>query len=75
MDQAAYNAKNYTEPGGETTVIGGTLAFGSGSRVRGFPLAIPCMPYSDATTVAALREDFNALLTAMRASGLMRTDD
>lgn len=35
----SYNAKNYTEQGGEKTVIGGTLEFGPESKVVNFPEA------------------------------------
>lgn len=34
----SYNAKNYTEQGGETTHIGGKLEFGESAEVSGFPL-------------------------------------
>ena len=33
----SYNTKNYTEQGGEKTVIGGTLEFGSNAQVKNFP--------------------------------------
>ena len=33
----SYNTKNYTEQGGETTVIGGTLEFKEGAQVKGLP--------------------------------------
>ena len=32
-----YSAKNYTEQGGEKTVIGGTLEFGEKAEVKNFP--------------------------------------
>lgn len=32
-----YNVKNYTEPGGEKTVIGGTLEIKEGAQVTGLP--------------------------------------
>ena len=35
---STYNAKNYTEQGGETTHIGGALVFDSGATVSRFPL-------------------------------------
>ena len=35
----SYNTKNYTEQGGEKTVIGGTLEFGPESKVVNFPEA------------------------------------
>jgi len=34
-----YNAKNYTEQGGEKTVIGGTLEIKQGASVTGLPAA------------------------------------
>ncbi len=33
-----YNAKNYTEQGGEKTVIGGVLVFGDDAQVKGIPI-------------------------------------
>ena len=33
----SYNTKNYTEQGGDTTVIGGTLEIKEGARVKGLP--------------------------------------
>jgi len=33
----SYNAKNYTEQGGEKTVIGGTLEIKEGASVTGLP--------------------------------------
>lgn len=35
----SFNTKNYTEPGGEKTVIGGTLAFANGAKVDNLPAA------------------------------------
>ena len=32
-----YNSKNYTEQGGERTVIGGALVFEEGATSEGFP--------------------------------------
>ena len=34
---STYNAKNYTEQGGEVTHIGGSLVFDDGGTVSGFP--------------------------------------
>ena len=33
-----YNAKNYTEQGGDKTVIGGTLEFTNAAEVKGIPI-------------------------------------
>jgi len=49
----SYNVKNYTEQGGETTVIGGTLEIKEGASVTGFPKA-ENQADSTATTVADL---------------------
>lgn len=66
---------------GAESVIGGKLTFLPGATVEGaeglFDLpsaAQPVVPYiadSEATTIAALKDNFNALLAALRASGLM----
>ena len=66
---------------GAKSVIGGKLTFLPGATVEGaeglFDLphggesSLPYIADSEATTVAALREDFNALLAALRETGLM----
>ena len=71
--------RNYHAHGGSEWVIGGKLTFLPGATVEGaeglFDLpsaptpASPMIPYiadSEATTVAALKDNFNALLAAMR---------
>ena len=73
-----YNAKNYTEQGGDGTHIGGKLIFEEGSSVEGLPSSFtPAENQADseATTVAALKEDFNSLLAKLKAAGLMTADD
>ena len=70
----SYNTKNYTEQGGEVTHIGGTLIFEKDAFVEGLPLPYRQMGHQDqsaATTVAALKDDFNELLMRLVASGLM----
>ena len=73
---------NYFAHGGSELVIGGKLTFLHGATVEGgeglfdtpttAPTAtIPHIAASEATTVAALREQFNALLTALQTAGLM----
>ena len=69
----SYNIKNYTEQGGETTVIGGTLEIKEGASVTGFPQA-ENQADSTATTVADLKSDFNSLLSKLKSSGLMEDD-
>lgn len=71
---SGYNALNYTEQGGDVTHIGGTLIIEEGAEVEGLPLPFDRAEYqgeSSATTVAALKEDFNALLQKLQQAGLM----
>lgn len=70
----SYNAKNYTEQGGEKTVIGGELEIKEGAQVNGLPSA-ENQADSTATTVAGLKDDFNALLAKLKAAGLMVADE
>ena len=55
----SYNSRNYAAQGGAEWVVGGKLTF------------LPGVPASEATTIAALRDDLNALLTALKTAGLM----
>lgn len=77
-------ARNYHAHGGSEWVIGGKLTFLPGAVVEGaeslfgeLPEAellerkASCVPDSEATTVAALREDFNGLLAALRDAGIL----
>ncbi|WP_369770388.1 hypothetical protein [Eubacterium sp. AB3007] len=68
-----YNAKNYTEQGGEVTHIGGVLEFEEGAKVSGFPGA-ENQPASTAGQVAALKNDFNDLLVKLKNAGVMKPD-
>lgn len=70
----SYNAKNYTEQGGDKTVIGGTLEIKQGASVTGLPIA-ENQADSTATDVAGLVTDFNALLAKLKAAGLMAADE
>ena len=75
------NTHNYFAQGGNELVIGGKLTFLPGATVegaeglfdlpRGEERALPYIPDSEAGTVAALREDFNRLLSALREAGVM----
>ena len=67
-----YNVKNYTEQGGEVVHFGGQVVFDDGCRFSGFPSAA-YQADSTASTVAALKDDVNALLAKLRASGLMKS--
>jgi hypothetical protein len=69
----SYNTKNYTEQGGEKTVIGGTLEIKEGAVVTGLPV-LDNQAASTAATVEDLVTDFNALLTKLKAAGLMTSD-
>lgn len=69
----SYNTKNYTEQGGEKTVIGGILEIKEGASVTGLPIAENQVD-STATDVAGLVTDFNALLAKLKAAGLMEAD-
>ena len=74
-DTPGYNTRNYTEQGGDVTHIGGDLIFEPGAHVEGLPLPfslVASQEPSTATTIAQLKEDFNALLTKMQESGLMQ---
>lgn len=74
------SARNYFAHGGGELVIGGKLTFLPCATVEGGddlfgqsePAAqIAYIADSEATTIAALREDFNGLLAALRNAGLM----
>lgn len=66
----SYNTKNYTEQGGEKTVIGGSLEIKEEASVKGLPSAAN-QAASTASDAAALKNDFNALLLKLKDSGLM----
>ena len=76
----SYNAKNYTEQGGDVTHIGGTLVIEEGASVEGLPSssgtssAMENQAASEATTIAGLKDDFNSLLTKLKTTGLMAAD-
>ena len=68
----SYNAKNYTEQGGEVTHIGGKLVF-DGENAGGL---LPNMD-TDAVqndSVAKVRTTLNELITALKNAGLMAGD-
>ena len=73
-EPTGHNTLNYTEQGGEVTHIGGTLVIEEGAEVEGLPLPFTpaaAQEESTATTVTALKEEFNALLVKLKAAGLM----
>ncbi len=68
------NVKNYTEQGGEKTVIGGTLEIAEGGQVVGLFTPAAFQADSVATTVEGMVADFNALLLKLRTTGLMASE-
>ena len=75
--------RNYFAHGGKELVIGGKLTFLPGAVVEGVDglldveteMALeydaPSVPDSEATTVTALREDYNHLLATLRTTGVL----
>ena len=79
---ATRNTHNYFAQGGNELVIGGKLTFLPSATIAGggdlFTPSAPIdqiayVPDSEATTIAALKDDYNALLAAIRTAGLMVT--
>lgn len=71
------NVKNYTEQGGERTVIGGELLVTSEGKISFDGVEIkPSALQADSTAadVPALVADFNALLAKLKAAGLMASE-
>ena len=78
-----YQTKNYTAHGGAETVIGGKLTFLAGAVIddQAGVIPTPAEPFtpaeaqadSEASTIAAMKTDFNALLAKLRTAGLMET--
>ena len=72
-----YNTKNYTEQGGDKTVIGGMLAVTAEGKITFDGIELKpanVQANSTAVDVAALVTDFNALLSKLKASGLMESE-
>lgn len=67
------NVKNYTEQGGEKTVIGGVLEIKEEALVTGLPSATN-QASSTATTVAGVKDDFNNLLKKLKDALFMTPD-
>lgn len=78
------STKNYAAHGGSEWVIGGKLTFLPGATVEGADTLFgavpgetvkpPYVPDSKATTAAALREEFNKLLAALRDAGILAVE-
>lgn len=69
-----YNAKNYTEQGGEVTHIGGKLIFDDGAKLKGGIVPnMPLEPFEDDSLVK-VRNSINVLLLRLKNSGVMKGD-
>ena len=69
-----YNAKNYTEQGGEVTHIGGKLIFDDGAKLKGGIVGNQEMETPSSDTVAKVRNSLNMLLMKLKNSGVMKGD-
>ena len=65
------NTHNYFAQGGNELVIGGKLTFLPGAIIEGGDDLFGQPPSFE--PIAALKDDFNALLAALRSCGLMVT--
>ena len=70
----SYNAKNYTEQGGDVTHIGGKLVFEEGGSIAGFPGAANQEPVTG-SQVKDVKDAFNALLIGLKDAGIMIPDN
>ena len=68
----SYNAKNYTEQGGAVTHVDGTLVFGDGAKIKGFPGGVNVPDTTgNATANAAV---IKALLISLKDAGIIEGD-
>jgi Head fiber protein. len=80
----SYNAKNYTEQGGDVTHFGGKVIFEEGSQVEGLPsptvpdatttakgLVKQAAAVADAAGEAPTATEYNALLASLRSAGIL----
>ena len=68
------NVKNYTDQGGEKTVIGGTLEITAEGKLTFSGVELkPAQTQADsnASTIAGLVADFNSLLVKLKTAGMM----
>lgn len=66
------NVKNYTEQGGEKTVIGGELVIASGGKLKlGETELKQGAAVADAAGDAPTAAEFKALLDSLRAAGVI----
>lgn len=71
------NVKNYTEQGGDKTVIGGALEIESGGKLTFAGKELKPVGFqadSTASTIAGLVADFNTLLAKLKAAGIMASE-
>ena len=68
------NVKNYTEQGGDKTVINGTLEIAEGGQVLGLFTPAAFQADSADADIPGLVTDFNALLSKLKAAGLMAAE-
>ena len=70
-----YNTPNYTEQGGDKTVIGGEIDVTGTLKLKGKTVTQAANQIdSVASTVAGMVADHNALLAKLKAAGLMAAD-
>ena len=70
----SYNSKNYTEQGGEKTIIGGEIDIVEGGKLKfgGVRLKqVQGQSDSEASSIATLKQDFNELMAKLQVAGLM----
>lgn len=72
----SYNTKNYTEQGGEKTVIGGELEIATGGKLAfaGVELKPAANQADSEEATSPTVAEFNALLAKLKAAGLMVDD-
>lgn len=71
------NVKNYIEQGGERTVIEGELVIAEGGKLLFNGEELKPAAFQDASTastVAGAVTDLNALITKLKAAGLMASE-
>lgn len=71
------NTKNYKEQGGDKWVVGGTLEVTVDGKINieGTQITRSTNQVnSNASTVTALKDDFNELLLKLKTAGLMKVD-
>ena len=73
----SYNTKNHTEQGGNRTVIEGELVIAEGGKLFFNDEELKPAAFQDvstASTVAGAVADLNALITKLKAAGLMASE-